>query len=566
MSERGRREGPKDVAPVTLPPPHASRARSKKSSSVTVGSVIDVIPIATCICDATGGIEQFNQRFRDLFGDVAIGIPLSSLLERARTPNGDRIARSIFEDTAPGGRPIECEEIIIQHAESGHSTVLVSVATIRDSSGQPTGSIASFYDITERVRASAEYAGRRRADRLQELTAALSMASTVTEVAAAAVEHATGAFDAKGSVIARLSDDGRELLLMDAVEMPDHLRDAWQSFPVDANAPLSDVARSGVPMFLESRSDWEAHYPHLVSMLDETGHEANIVVPIVVEGRTIGAMGVAFGESRFFDESDRTLANAIAQQAGLALERARLYETAENSRIRADDANLAKTQFLTTISHELRTPLNAIAGYADLLSLSLYGPVTDAQVDALDRIKRSQRHLLSLIDDMLNFAKIDAGHLQVPLGEVDVGKACQDVEALVEPQLRAKGLRHVIESREGLIAWANEERLRQVLVNLVGNAIKFTPGGGTISVRGREDGKRVLIEVHDTGIGIPAEKIERIFEPFVQLDRSLTSGQEGAGLGLAISRELVRLMKGELTVVSSAGRGSVFTVSLPRVV
>ena len=545
-------------------PPHASRARA--ASSLTVDSVLDVIPIATCICNATGDIERFNARLTDLFGPhVEVGKPLTSLLNHARTVKGDRIALSIFDEAAPGGRPIECEEIVVENPGSGERTVLVSMATIRDTSGQPTGSIASFHDITERVRVSTEFAGRRRADRLQELTAALSMASTVTEVAAAAVEHATDAFDAVGAVIARLADKESVLYVMDAIEMPDHLLDAWRSFPLDANAPLAEVARTGIAIFLESRADWAAHYPHLVPLLEEAGHEANIVVPIVVEGRTIGSLGVAFNRPRFFDESDRTLVLAIAQQAGLALERARLYETAEHSRVRADEANLAKTQFLTTISHELRTPLNAIAGYADLLSLALYGPVTQAQMEALDRIKRSQRHLLNLIDDMLNFAKIDSGHVEVKLGSVDVAKVCQEVETLVEPQMRAKDLQFEVRCDEGLVVHANDERLIQVLVNLIGNAIKFTPRGGRIAVVATHSGDRGIIEVHDTGIGIAVEKLDRIFEPFVQLDRSLTSGQEGAGLGLAISRELVRLMKGELTVKSTRGVGSVFSVALPRV-
>jgi PAS domain S-box-containing protein len=548
-----------------LPPSHSSRARS--ASTPAGDSVIDLIPVATCICNAAIEIERFNQRLVELFGrPVSAGMPLARLLENARTPNGDTLALASMGRNTLGGIPVDCEELVVDHPDGSERTVLVSVAPVRDESGELDGVVASFHDITERTRADAAYAGRRRADRLQELTAALSMASTLTEVAHAAVEHATAAFDADGAVIARLSPDRRELFVMDAVQMPEHVFDAWRSIPVDAHAPLSEVTRTGDAIFLESREDWAAHYPDLLPLLDETGHQANIVVPLSVEGTTIGALGVAFTTPRFFDESDRTLVTAIAQQAAIALERARLYETAEHARTRADEANQSKTQFLTTISHELRTPLNAIAGYADLLALSVYGPVNEAQIEALERIKRSQRHLLSLINDMLNFAKIDGGHVHIEITDVRVSKVCQDVEALLDPQLRAKGLKHENRCDSSLVVRADEEKLRQIMINLVGNSVKFTPPGGTITVLGRAQNDRVLIEVHDTGMGIPIEKLERIFEPFVQLDRSLTSGQEGAGLGLAISRDLARLMGGELSVESAVGKGSVFTVSLPRVV
>ena len=554
----------KPAAAPVLPPPHSARARSPSTSAGD--SVIDLIPVATCICNAQGEIEQFNQRLVELFGvPVKVGSPFTKLLERARTTNGDTLEFAAVGRKTLGGIPIDCEELLVQHPDGSERTVLVSTAPVRDASGELDGLVASFHDITERLRDNAVYSGRRRADRLQELTAALSMASTVTEVAAAAVEHATAAFDADGAVIARLSPDRRELFVMDAVQMPEHVFDAWRSIPVDANAPLAEVTRRGDGIFLESRADWAAHYPELLPLLDETGHQANIVVPLAVEGNTIGALGVAFKTARYFDESDRTLVTAIAQQAAIALERARLYETAEHARTRADEANEAKTQFLTTISHELRTPLNAISGYADLIALGVYGPVAEAQLEALERIKRSQRHLLSLINDMLNFAKIDGGHVHIEIRDVRVSKVCQDVESLLDPQLRSKGLKHENRCDSTLVVRADEEKLRQIMINLVGNSVKFTPPGGTITVLGRAEDDRVLIEVHDSGIGIPAEKLERIFEPFVQLDRNLTSGQEGAGLGLAISRDLARLMGGELTVKSEVGKGSVFIVSLPRV-
>jgi signal transduction histidine kinase len=217
------------------------------------------------------------------------------------------------------------------------------------------------------------------------------------------------------------------------------------------------------------------------------------------------------------------------------------------------------------MSHELRTPLNAIGGYAQLLDMGVRGPITHEQREDLQRIERSQRHLLALINDVLNFAKLEAGHVQFAISSVRVHDLLTSVETLVLPQLRAKGLRYVYEDGdEGLLVQADEEKARQVLLNLLSNAIKFTPEGGEIRVSCRVDAAIVHLTVSDTGIGIPADRLEVVFEPFVQVSRGLASPQEGTGLGLAISRDLAQRMGGDVSVVSSAGKGSSFTFTLPR--
>jgi signal transduction histidine kinase len=217
------------------------------------------------------------------------------------------------------------------------------------------------------------------------------------------------------------------------------------------------------------------------------------------------------------------------------------------------------------MSHELRTPLNAIAGYAELMRMGIRGPVTPEQQADLDRIKRSQRNLLSLINDVLNYAKLEAGHIDFDTRDVPLHNFLADIEALVTPQLQGKGLRYEYdECDNGLAVKADAEKMRQIVLNLLSNAIKFTPTGGTISILCDEDADRVRITVRDTGVGIPSDKITAIFEPFIQLDRQLTSAHEGTGLGLAISRDLARGMGGDLTAESTPGEGSAFTVELPR--
>jgi signal transduction histidine kinase len=221
-------------------------------------------------------------------------------------------------------------------------------------------------------------------------------------------------------------------------------------------------------------------------------------------------------------------------------ERLQLLASERAAREQAEAANRAKSEFLAMMSHELRTPLNAIAGYAELIEMGIRGPITPEQQTDLERIRRSQRHLLSLINDVLNFVKLEAGRVDFDVRTVSMHDVLHDVEALVAPQLRAKRLNYVDAGDcHDIRVCADPEKVRQILVNLLSNAVKFTPSGEEIRVICRSDEAGVHTTIADRGIGIPADKLEMVFEPFVQIDRSLTGRQEGTGLGLrsaAISR------------------------------
>jgi signal transduction histidine kinase len=231
-------------------------------------------------------------------------------------------------------------------------------------------------------------------------------------------------------------------------------------------------------------------------------------------------------------------------------------------------ANTAKSDFLTSMSHELRTPLNAISGYADLLDAGIRGPLLPPQAEDIQRIRRASAHLLALINDVLNVARLEAGHVEVAANPVLVEPLLIEAAGMLEPQARAKGITFErVRCDADYTVTGDRDRILQILLNLLSNAVKFTAQGGRVTLLCEEsphrDDGRIWIVVRDTGRGIPADQMARVFEPFVQVGRRLSGTDEGAGLGLTISRDLARAMRGDLVAESRESVGSCVTLVLP---
>jgi PAS domain S-box-containing protein len=439
----------------------------------------------------------------------------------------------------------------------------------------PDGGIAAQWrNITDRKRA--EEAARFLSLATATLSSSLDYEDTLARLASVVVPE-LGDWCA-----VHLVEDGRIRQVAVGHVNPakiDFARDVNAKYPTpdDAATGVPKVVRTGVPelyaditeeMLVAGAKDEE----HL-RITRELNIRGAIIAPLTSNTGVIGALTLIAAESgRRYSESDLPLVMEIARRAALAVENARHHRDAleakahaERLQAEAETANVAKTQFLTSMSHELRTPLNAIAGYADLMSLGIHGAVTPEQAEDLDRIKRNQRHLLGIINDILNFARLDAGRVDFNIINISAFDVVDDLHPMIRPQVAGRDLHLVCEEIDRDIqVRADREKLRQVLLNLLSNAIKFTPPGGEIRLSCHADEHVVEFIVTDTGIGIPRDKLSSIFEPFVQVSRSLAQPVEGTGLGLAISRDMVEGMAGSLTAMSDPGKGSTFRVTLPR--
>jgi signal transduction histidine kinase len=326
-------------------------------------------------------------------------------------------------------------------------------------------------------------------------------------------------------------------------------------------SPVADVMRSGEPVLVTRITDdmlcAAATDTAQLEILRALAPASTILAPLMAPAGAVGAITLARGAGRpGFSEDDLAAAHELARRAALTVDNARLFEAAQR-------ANVAKSAFLATMSHELRTPLNAVVGYTDLLDAETAGPLLPAQREQLGRIQAAAEHLRAIIEEILLFARIEAGKERVRLSDVELPALIEGVAELMRPAADRQGLQLELRPADGISIVTDPDRLRQILLNLVANAVKFTDSGTvTIDLECFDD--TVAIAVSDTGIGIATEHLERIFEPFWQVEGGTTREAGGTGLGLTVTLRLARLLGGDIAVESTPGVGSTFTVRLPR--
>jgi signal transduction histidine kinase len=295
----------------------------------------------------------------------------------------------------------------------------------------------------------------------------------------------------------------------------------------------------------------------------DAGFQSAVAAPMLREGQTIGAIAISRSEPKPFSVAQIALLQTFADQAVIAVENARLFEEVIRRSEQLEIANQHKSQFVANMSHELRTPLAAILGYAELMQEGFYGAQSEKSLDALTRIRSNGKHLLGLINTVLDIAKIESGQFSLNLGEYALESVVETVRAATESLAQTKKLALKTEVARRLpLGLGDEQRLTQVLLNLVGNAIKFTDTG-EVRITARSEDGQFAVSVADTGPGIPADQLTRVFEQFYQVDNSNTKKKGGTGLGLAIAKQIVEMHGGRIWVESTMGKGSTFQMELP---
>ena len=469
--------------------------------------------------------------------------------DRARVESG---IRAVID----GSGELWTDEYRVIRGDGTHATVLDRGYVAHDDRGRPVRVIGSMLDITARKRAEETQhflseASRVLAESLDPERTLMSFAHLIVPRLA----NVCGVF--------LLREDGEPQLLDVVAEPPDRetrIRSALRSVlafeGIAARGCLGRAIVTGSATIC-GKADGEDGSSES-AVLEALNAGSGMIVPMRAHGRVLGAL--VFGRGRdepAYSGDDLSLADELVSRAALAVDNAQLYE---NALI----ANRAKGDFLAVMSHELRTPLNAVVGYSDLLLLGVAGTLPGDSARYVERMQLAAKHLIQLIEQILTFSRMEAGREEVHVETIDVSTLARDAAALVEPLAMEKGLGFAIRMPgERLEIDTDVGKVRQILLNLLSNAVKFTERG-TITLEARREGDDVQFDVEDSGIGIAPEFVEKVFDPFWQVEQQKTRRAGGSGLGLTVSRRLARLLAGDLEVVSSSGKGTRFRLSLPQ--
>jgi PAS domain S-box-containing protein len=545
---------------------HLEEARAQLAAIVE--SSDDAIISATF----AGIIASWNQGAERVYGyaaDEVIGRPMAILVPPDRPDDFPVLLRRLI-----GEEPIEQYEAVRRRKDGQEIYVSLTISPVRDAVGDVTGVSALARDITARKHAD-EALERQRRDTvfLDRATQVFNSTLELDAVLQRVVQMATEVLGESCTI--HLSEAGNEQLTAAATfhanpETREARLQVLRDNPTRIGDPASVVglaAANGQPYLVK-----DAAMGGPVKHADRLDISSFIAAPMIAKGQILGVLATSIMRPpRQFTEADLRLAIALADRAALAIENARLYERERVLRLLLEylnreiqEVNQRKTEFVTLVSHELQTPLTSMMGYIELLREGQSGPLADRQQEWLGIIGDNACRLVTLIDDLLDIARIEAGKLEMKCTPLALVPLIQEVTRALRPQLEGKGQWLTLELAEALPAVVGDaDRVRQILTNLLSNALKYTPPGGRITITACRDAGRVRVAVQDTGIGLSPEEQAQLFTPFFRAQTAATQGVGGTGLGLAITRALVERHGGAITVISRPGLGSTFSVTLP---
>src|SRR6266540_2238893 len=421
-----------------------------------------------------------------------------------------------------------------------------------------------FQELEARTRQLAQSVWELKA--LGEVGQAVSSTLDLQTVLSTIVGRAVQLSGTDCGIIYEYDEPTQEFHLRASYQMEQELVDAYRATPLRlGEGATGRAAETKVPTQIANlRQEQEFATRGMRPILSRLGYQSLLAVPLLLDQRIMGALTIYRRETGSFAPEIVNLLRTFATQSVLAIQNARLFREIEEKGRQIETANRHKSEFLANMSHELRTPLNAIIGFSEVLGERMFGELNDKQAEYTDDILSSGRHLLSLINDILDLSKVEAGRMELELAKFDLPMAIDNALTLIRERATRHGIRLDVTVDDRLGDFVGDERkIKQILLNLLSNAVKFTPEGGQIRVEASVGDRAVVVAVIDTGIGIALEDQEAIFEEFRQVGTNYAQKREGTGLGLTLTRKFVELHGGKIWVESEVGKGSKFTFTLP---
>ncbi len=502
------------------------------------------------------GLERRAVHIPDILADPEYAYPRADL---------GRIRTILAVPMLREGVPIGAFSIWREEARPFTEKQIELVTTFADQAVIAVENVRLFQELQARTRELTRSVGELKA--LGEVSRAVSSTLDLETVLKTIVSRAVGLSGAMCGLIYEYDEPSQEFHLRAHDRMEEELVEVLRNSPIRlGEGAATQAAATRAPVEVaDTLDEKQPGVARVRSILARLGHRSILVVPLLLEDRVLGTLNVHRREPGRFPPEVVNLLQTFATQSVLAIQNARLFREIEDKSEQLEVANRHKSEFLANMSHELRTPLNAIIGFSEVLLERMFGELNPKQSEYLEDIVSSGRHLLSLINDILDLSKIEAGRMELELGRFHLPVALENALILVRERATRHGitLNLAVDERLGEVV-GDERKIKQILLNLLSNAVKFTPEGGRVSVKAMPADGSVEISITDTGIGIAPGDQEAIFEEFRQVGSDYSHKREGTGLGLTLTKKFVEMHGGKIWVKSEVGKGSTFTFTLPE--